>query len=256
MHGNRIVRKSEKVTRASCAAAVYPLNALIDEDEVEILRRQLSLSELPSIIGKDPKLILDVGANDGGTSAVFLRLFPTVFVHAFEPDRRAIEHCLARVRSGNIDARRFILHELAVADFNGIANYFPSFGTNSAFNWYESGYDLAGSLNEPIEKNYPGIDTVFFGDPVKVQVRRLDDVLRPFSLGEIDLLWMDVQGGELPAVRGGSETIKKARFLFVECIDEVIYKGQCSLATLQESLHTHELVYSFSDGNHLFKNSK
>ena len=76
----------------------------------------LSWLELQGIIGSSPKVILDVGANDGGTSRVFQTLFPTAVIHGFEADRRAIERCKNRLEHGNLCRGRFALHEVAISD--------------------------------------------------------------------------------------------------------------------------------------------
>jgi FkbM family methyltransferase len=213
----------------------------------------LQLGQLPFVIGSQPKVILDVGANDGGTSAAFQRLFPSAFIHAFEPDPRAIHNCRERINSQNIDQTRFNLHEVAVANFNGTADYYPSNGYNSEFRWYDTGYDLAGSLNKPLKVKYPGIETIYFESPIRVPVRRIDDLLRPYKIETIDLIWMDVQGGESNALLGAIETVSKACYLYIECIDEMIYEEQQSLPFIETILSGHIRVASYKDGNHLFQ---
>ncbi len=61
---------------------------------------------------------------------------------------------------------------------------------------------------------------------LEVPVHRLDDFLSEVSACQRLLLKIDVQGFELQVLRGATETLKKCKFIYVECSDEVLYPGQ------------------------------
>jgi len=147
----------------------------------------LDWKHLLTLLGNEVKLILDIGANDGGTSSVFQKLFPTAVVHAFEPDPRAISNCRRRVALGNIEHSRFNLHEVAVSDYDGVGKFFPSFGHNPNFPWYVTGNDLSGSLNEPLSVRQVGQEWLQFGESIDVKVVRLDSWLSEWPTEQIDL---------------------------------------------------------------------
>lgn len=55
------------------------------------------------------------------------------------------------------------------------------------------------------------------GDVIDVQARSVDSIVKEYSINKLDILHMDIQGYELPTLRGALRTIKegKLRFLFV-----------------------------------------
>jgi FkbM family methyltransferase len=207
----------------------------------------------PSLVLKSKPVILDIGANDGGTSKVFQHLFPEGFVYAFEPDPRAILHCKHRLISGDIDGARFELFEGAVCDICGEAEFFLSDGVDPNFKWYESGYDLSGSLLKPISETPFGIPTIYFRDKIQVKTITLDSWAKDKPLEFVDILWMDVQGAEARVLAGAKETIKKVDFIYLECEEKKTYESQPDLQDIRSMLSEFDLLISYDDGNHLFK---
>jgi FkbM family methyltransferase len=206
-----------------------------------------------SLLVGTPLVILDIGANDLGTSFAFLNLFPDSYIHAFEPDKRALAHARARLQSNSNHSDRITLHEVAVSSSNQVSQFYPSNGVNPNLPWYSSGYDLSGSLRKPLHTTYPGIESIYFDQPVEVPCMTLDTWLLKFRPRKIDLIWMDVQGEELNVILGGRRSCTMAKWIFLECMDEQIYNEQPSLSMILEQLPDHSLFESFHDGNYLFK---
>ena len=88
-------------------------------------------------------------------------------------------------------------------------------------------------------ENGVSIDVVMDSDPsknVNVPIRTVDSLVAEFKLDKLDLLHMDVQGFEMPALVGALDTIKagKLRFLFVST-HHYFFSGKAN--THQECLH-------------------
>ena len=207
----------------------------------------------PALVSSVRPVILDVGANDGGSSRVFQHLFPTAQVYAFEPDPRAIANCKRRIEIGHLDPARVELYEGAVCDAVGEAEFFQSDGKDPGFEWYATGYDLSGSLMKPMSETPLDIPTIYFKDKIRVQTTTLDAWAQARQLAQVDIFWMDVQGAEARVLMGAQEVLKKVDFIYLECEDKKTYESQPELQTLCALLPAFELLISYADGNHLFK---
>ena len=207
----------------------------------------------PALVQAARPVILDVGANDGGSSRVFQHLFQTAQVYAFEPDPRAIANCKHRVQIGHLDPARFELFEGAVCDEIGEAEFFQSNGKDPNFDWYPTGYDLSGSLMKPVSETPLDVPSIYFRETIRVQPITLDAWARARSLQHVDIFWMDVQGAEARVLKGAQETLKGVDFIYLECEDKKAYESQPELQTLCALLPAFDLLISYADGNHLFK---
>jgi FkbM family methyltransferase len=75
------------------------------------------------MIDRDDPVILDIGANNGWHTSLFLRHFPNATLHAFEPDPRAL-----RLFRERIDSPRVTPHELALGSEDGEIEFHMSDG--------------------------------------------------------------------------------------------------------------------------------
>ncbi|WP_448380074.1 FkbM family methyltransferase [Gloeomargarita sp.] len=82
------------------------------------------LHELVAWLGKDDPVILEIGANDGSHTALFLELFPRAKVYAFEPDPRASEKFQQRLGSDP----RVTLAKIAISATDGEIDFYMSDG--------------------------------------------------------------------------------------------------------------------------------
>jgi FkbM family methyltransferase len=126
---------------------------------------------------------IDVGAADGDILAEMLRLAPAGRHHAVEP----LPGPAATLR------RAFpmvTVHQLALSDTTG----------TSSFQHVVSNPGYSGLRR----RRYPFADEKV--TPITVDVRRLDDLLDPEV--RIDCIKIDVEGGELPVMRGAERTLR------------------------------------------------
>jgi FkbM family methyltransferase len=182
---------------------------------------------LKSLIGKDNPVIFEIGCNDGLDSEKFIKLFPDAEIHCFEPEPRAIKQFRDRINDP-----RCHLYEFALGAKDGISEFYQSSGTKKGA--IKKDWDFSGSLNRPTgHLDYS--PWVKFKTQIEVQVRTLDGFCWPQDL--IDLIWMDVQGGERNVIQGGVETLKRTRYIYTEFghWKKPLYEGQMTLeGTIKE----------------------
>jgi FkbM family methyltransferase len=61
---------------------------------------------------------------------------------------------------------------------------------------------------------------------VKVPCRTLDSVCNELGIGSVDLIWIDLQGAELKALKGFGKRLSDTRYIHVELTYKEIYVGQ------------------------------
>lgn len=219
--------------------------------ELPILPGTITQEEIRRLLGKDDPVILDVGANDGGDSRAFLESFPRARVYAFEPDPRAIR----RFRAATPDPRA-TLFEIAIGDHDGTAEFHVSDAELSPV-WglmMPEGWDQSGSLHRPkdVTKVHPWIK---FERTIEVKLQRLDTWASENHIGQIDFMWVDIQGAEKDLIVGAPETLKRTRFFFTEYSDKQLYEGEPSLEQIASLLPDFKLIKRWQ-GDALFRNKR
>lgn len=207
------------------------------------------ISRISLLIGREDPVILDIGANNGCHTALFLKRFPKATLHAFEPDPRALREFRHR-----IDSPQVTLHEIAISAENGEIEFFMSDGeppqSRGAF---PDGFHMAGSIRRPKNAlvDWPWLE---FKRRLRVQSMKLDTWSHRNGIDRIDLIWADVQGAEGDLIDGGRETLAHTRFFYTEFSDREWYEGQVNLATLTAKMPGFEIVEKF-DMDALFRNT-
>lgn len=189
-----------------------------------------SLSSCPSLLRKLIRVvnptILDIGSNDGSDAVKLVSVFPMATIHCFEPDPRAFSVLQKRrVRSKIAPA---FLYNVALSDLQGRAKFYQSSGSKPKI--VKRDWDLSGSLNKPTG-HLEYSPWVKFESEIEVDTRILDG----YNFKYVDLIWMDVQGGERKVIEGGRNTLERTRFLYAEYghWNKPLYEGQM---TRQETI--------------------
>ena len=145
--------------------------------EIEFVKRFL----------KPGMTVLDVGAHHGLYTLLASRLVGrTGKVIAFEPSPRERKRLAKHVRWNRL--REVQIEPYALGAKSGEAKLYLTDSIN----------DWCNSLRPPAD----GAEQI-----VTVPVRALDEVISQFKLNEIDLLKLDIEGGELDALTGAEKTL-------------------------------------------------
>jgi len=163
-----------------------------------------------SLLGDEVKTIVEVGARDGRETLGLQALFPGAQVHAFECNPDTLPACRAALAG----MPRIHLVEKAIAEQAGRVKFFP---VDPATNPGASSlYRASGKFK--LES--------YAQREIEVEATTLADYLRERRLPGIDLLWMDIQGAELAALRGLGDRLADLRLAQLEVEFEEIYSGQ------------------------------
>ncbi len=166
--------------------------------------------------------VIDVGANRGQFSLVCRRVMPGVPITAFEPlpSEAAVYQRIHGLVPG------VELHSVALGERNGRATFHLSRQSDSS--------SLLPIGSEQI-RLFPQTDEV---GTLDVTVRCLDDYIARWALHSHMLLKLDVQGFELFALRGAIATLARCSYVYVECSEVPLYKGQALFPEVADFLAT------------------
>ena len=156
------------------------------------------------------KLIVDGGASIGDTSKIFSETFPTSVVHAFEPFTKSYNV----LKENCENHKRIIPNSFALSNTSKfeILKINESEGTNSL-------------LDTECPRNHPHYNLLETKETNRVESKSLD-VLFPDET--IDLLKLDLQGGEYDALQGAEILITQNRIKCIICeiMFQKSYKNQ------------------------------
>jgi FkbM family methyltransferase len=159
--------------------------------------------------------ILDVGSNIGDTTAVYRSLFPEAVIYGFEPFPPAFDQYCRRFQRDRLvrpvrlaAAREAGTAQLYVNQNNVTNSCLPA--AEEARSWAERAGDI-----ELITS-------------LQVSSTTVDDFRRQNGIGEIQILKMDIQGGELRALEGATESLSQGAILLVytELLFVPLYEAQ------------------------------
>lgn len=211
------------------------------------------IRHLRDLIGQRvPATVLELGANDGWHTRLFLEEFsdPGFRIFAFEPDPRPIR------RWTITDPRCRGPIPLAIANQDGTLTFHQSGGDDGNQSWLED-WDLSGSIHKP-KGHLQMSPWVTFNRQIDVDCRRLDtwitEIQEPLPI--IDLLWADVQGAEGDVILGGRDTLARTRFLYSEFYNTEIYEGQLPLHALLALLGDDWVLCNTYEDNFLARNKR
>lgn len=142
------------------------------------------------------QVIFDVGANVGNTVAAYRAGFPNAHIYAFEPFAPIYEQLATRFAD---DGRVHPLN-LAVGSQRGTRAFYV--------NEYA---DTNSLLPRPVgSRRYYAADNIARGS-IPVEVTTLDDFSQSQNLLHIDILKLDLQGGEAEALAGAADLLSSSR---------------------------------------------
>ncbi len=167
-----------------------------------------------------PEVILDIGSLNGIESVLLSEHYPNTRIVCFEPVPESAEEVTWMCRS----CKNVEVVEKAVADFDGASTFFVTTnrGTSSLLRPLKFG--PAHSKVEPRR--------------IDVDVTRIDTWAKAFKVERVDAVWMDVQGAEVPVLRGMGSLLSGVQVLKSEVSKIDYYEGHSgrheTLAILKE----------------------
>ena len=172
--------------------------------------------------------ILDAGASNGHRSKRLLKRFPSAQAYAFEPNPLYTEVLGQYARK---DAR-FHPQLLGLSDHAGDADLYltESPGNTSLYcpGPFLQAIDQEGALVRKIEK---------------IKITTIDEWIKENGSPEIQLIKLDIQGGELRALRGATETLSNSVLLvYTEILFNPLYNNGALYSQIDLCLREHEFI--------------
>lgn len=151
-----------------------------------------------SLLGRRPRLAVDIGGNIGDYSAELVRRFPGLELHVFEPATSNIN----QLRSRFVAHEQVSLQQAALSDVPGRMTLYA---------------DRDGSGMASLAQRQLGHLDIRFDPMEEVEVLRFDNYWKQALSGRvIDIVKIDVEGYELMVLRGFGDAIRSVRVLQFE----------------------------------------
>ena len=141
---------------------------------------------------------------------------------------------------------RITLIKGAVCDYDGEITFYPINQKETVTTW-EDGNPGASSIFKSNGK-YP--HEKYVQDEIKTNCHRLDSVIKKYNIANVDIIWMDLQGAELLALKGLGKSLMNVKYIHTEISHKEMYTGQ----VMFKELHNYILSYNFSILNNITMN--
>jgi FkbM family methyltransferase len=210
-------------------------------------------------IKKENPTIFDVGTFDGNDCLDFLELFANPTIYAFEADKRS-----ADIFKTHVGDKPINLVETALSNVDGEIEFYQSESDTRRHTRYdyEKTWTASSSVKKP--KNHLSVFPDVQFKLNKVKSTRLDTWMLDKDIDLIDIMWVDVNGGEEEFLNGGLDTIsEKVNYLYIEFNgtgSKKLYENCFTVEDIKNKLVGFEElgIYNFMGnfGNILLRNRK
>lgn len=184
---NQLLRNTLQMIRFLAERSGYKINKA----------EAFAFPDQAELIGvRDVETIFDIGANNGSITATYRKMFPSSTVYCFE----ALPELSDRLETRFAEDEKIIVCPIAIADSIGKRQFHVNISVDTS--------SLLRSSIESIPLSYRSIQTA--EKVINVECRTIDSICRSRSISKIDILKMDIQGGELAALHGASNMLTGA----------------------------------------------
>ena len=190
-------------------------------------KREAVLKPWRKLIRFQPKMILDIGANDGFSVKQFRKIFPCATILSFEP----LADCFSKVESVIQQSPPGRAFHCALGDEDGTAVI------------HKSDFSPSSSLLPMDELHRTELPHTAKGTEEQIQVRRLDGLMPELRLEFPLIAKIDVQGFEDRVIRGGEIVLRQAAAIVVELSSYSLYQGQACFSGVHAQLEAMGFVF-------------
>jgi FkbM family methyltransferase len=180
------------------------------------------LRYVPLNIIRRSEFVVDVGANIGDWSKATLRLLDPKTLVAIEPSSQSFRQLKERLNSDS----RVHLERVALGNSPGEATL--NLFTVPAFD----------SLHSPLQNLHRTYNLPAPIGSEAVKLETLDAVLWPWRDHKVDILKIDVQGGERDVLAGATSTLTRTRCVLLEVLFVSHYQNESLFCDLNEQMNS------------------
>lgn len=172
-------------------------------------------------------VIFDIGSRDCLQSIEFYNNFPNATIYAFECNPNTIDICRKNIENYK---DRITLIEGAVCDYDGEITFYPINQKETITTWSD-GNPGASSI---FKSNGTYDAEKYIQYEVVTNCHRLDSIIKNNNIQQVDIIWMDLQGAELLALKSLGHHLNNVRYIHTEISHKAIYNGQVMFNDLNE----------------------
>lgn len=180
---------------------------------------------------EEVKIIFDVGANLGQMTRYYKRWFPKSKIYCFEPFEECFKLLVAKYQKSDLIEP----YQLAVSDKIETKTFFVN-----RFNQTNSLLESASEW----KKHFYGdlLDTL---EKIQVKTTTIDEFCKVNNISKINILKMDIQGGELMALEGAKDMIGKHEIdlIYTEVGFQKLYEGGAKFSEIVDFLEKYNYTF-------------
>ena len=182
------------------------------------------------LLSKKNYIIVEVGARDCTETVMFDAMLPHSNIFAFECNPDTLPKCHKAI----LGKKNITLIEKAVTDSEGEITFYQINNEKTITNHPHGTNPGASSIFEaneeyPLEK--------YHQDKITVPTTTLKKFSEKYDINHIDLMWMDIQGAELLALKGAEDFIENVSLIHLETEFFPIYKNQPLFSEIKKFLN-------------------
>jgi len=183
------------------------------------------------ILSGNSAVIFDIGANRGEVALQYHSLFPLSAIYAFEPFPGTFDILQSRTK----DISNIQCFQKAMSEKAGSLTLYVNKNVDT------------NSLLKPQKMGLSSDNEVKNIASIEVETIAIDDFCAANGIHEIDILKLDIQGGELAALKGAQKLLaaKKIRLIYTEAYFKEQYENQPLFYQIAAYLQQHN--YALQD---------
>lgn len=174
--------------------------------------------------------IVEIGARDCRETVSFDLLLPGSDIFTFECNPETLSQC----RNAIVGKKNIKLIEKAVIDNEGTVTFYQ-INNEKTITEHPGGINPGASSIFEANEEYP--PEKYVQNKISVPTTTLKKFSEIYNVKNIDLLWMDIQGAELLALKGAGDFIEKISLINLEVEFFSIYKNQPLFQELKSFLN-------------------
>ena len=190
----------------------------------------------------DVSVIFDVGSLHCLESIEFSKKYKNARIFAFEANPDSYQVCLENTK----DIDNITVINQAVNDYNGTCTFYPINPEETVTPWFD-GNRGASSLYKS-NGSYDHIER-YVQNELEVPCTRLDTFCEENGIDRVDLMWMDLQGAELIALKSMGQLLSSVKVIHTELEMNPIYEGQCLFSNVNSFLGENNFELHYGDTN-------
>lgn len=218
--------------KISLRSLQFPVILRPNSSDLKVFHQIFTFNEYGMNLGFVPRFIIDAGANIGLSAVFFSNKFPGAKIVAIEPEKSNFKMLEINTK----DYKNIILVK------NALSNH-----SNVSFDVVDKGYGNWGFITEieGIKNTSKVVDTV--------KTITIDDILNTYNLEYLDLLKIDIEGGEKQLFENNYENwLPKTKCIIIELHDGIT-KG--SSKSFFKAISKYDFSYFNRGENLLFINN-